>query len=93
MSAYKALGYKAVGEAEPSPTAHPCAERDQVVAETSAEKKDKSELKETPEQVVTDEMKKTEYACPFCGRRYSRKGKPRLSMFYFATLLILSTRR
>ena len=74
MSAYKALGYKAVGEAEPSPTAHPCAERDQVVAETSAEKKDKSELKETPEQVVTDEMKKTEYACPFCGRRYSRKG-------------------
>ena len=77
ISAYKTLGYSVVGEEEPSSTAPPLKEQEQVVEEAPAETEEVTpaeEIQEAPEQVVPDESKDTEYACPFCGKIYSRKG-------------------
>ena len=77
ISAYKTLGYSVVGEEDPTPTAPPQIEQEQVVEEAPAdvlEETSAEEIQEAPEQVVPDESKDTEYACPFCGKIYSRKG-------------------
>ena len=77
ISAYKTLGYSVVGEEEPSSTAPPLKEQEQVVEEAPAEVLEETsaeEIQEAPEQVVPDESKDTEFACPFCGKIYSRKG-------------------
>ena len=77
VSAYKTLGYSVVGEEEPAPTAPPLEEQERVVEEAPAETEEVTpaeEIQEAPEQVVPDESKDTEYACPFCGKIYSRKG-------------------
>ena len=77
ISAYKTLGYSVVGEEEPAPTAPPQIEQEQVVEEAPAEVLEETsaeEIQEAPKQVVPDEIKDTEYACPFCGKTYSRKG-------------------
>jgi len=77
ISAYKTLGYSVVGEEDPTPTAPPQIEQEQVVEEAPAEvlkETSAEEIQEAPEQVVLDESKDTEFACPFCGKSYSRKG-------------------
>ena len=68
ISAYKTLGYSVVGEEESAPTAPPQIEQEQDVEEASAEVLEETsaeEIQEAPEQVV--------FACPFCGKIYSRK--------------------
>lgn len=77
ISAYKTLGYSVVGEEESAPTAPPQIEQEQDVEEAPAEVLEETsaeEIQEAPEQVVPDESKDTEFACPFCGKIYSRKG-------------------
>ena len=77
VDAYKTLGYSVVGEEDPTPTAPPQIEQEQVVEEAPAEVLEETsaeEIQEAPKQVVPDEIKDTEYTCPFCGKTYSRKG-------------------
>ena len=66
ISAYKTLGYSVVGEEDPTPTAPPQIEQEQVVEEAPAEVLEETsaeEIQEAPEQVVPDESKDTEFAC------------------------------
>lgn len=77
ISAYKTLGYSVVGEEDPTPTAPPQIEQEQVVEEAPAdvlEEPSAEEIQEAPEQNVPDDPKDTVYECPFCGKIYSRKG-------------------
>ena len=76
ISAYKTLGYSVVGEEDPTPTAPPQIEQEQVVEEAPAEVLEETsaeEIQEAPEQVVPEERKETEFVCPVCGKNYSRK--------------------
>lgn len=76
VEAYKTLGYSVVGEEEPSSTAPPLKEQEQVVEEAPAETEEVTpaeEIQEAPEQVVSEEKKETEFVCPVCGKTYSRK--------------------
>ena len=76
ISAYKTLGYSVVGEEDPTPTAPPQIEQEQVVEEAPAEVLEETsaeEIQEAPEQVVSEEKKETEFVCPVCGKNYSRK--------------------
>lgn len=76
ISAYKTLGYSVVGEEDPTPTAPPQIEQEQVVEEAPAEvlkETSAEEIQEAPEQVVLEENKETEFVCPVCGKTYSRR--------------------
>ena len=77
VDAFKLLGYSVVGEEPSAPTTPPQIEPEQVVEEAAAENTVETpaeEIQEAPEQVVLDESKDTEFACPFCDKIYSRKG-------------------
>lgn len=77
INAYKTLGYSVVGEKDPTPTAPPQIEQEQVVEEAPAdalEEPSAEEIQEAPEQNDSDDPKDTVYECPFCGKTYSRKG-------------------
>ena len=81
ISAYKTLGYSVVGEEDPTPTAPPQIEQEQVVEEAPAEVLEETsaeEIQEAPEQMVSEEPaeepKGSEFECPYCGKSYSRKG-------------------